>query len=505
MSALISSAVPRHVASCSPSPRMAASLAGPVERHPAHELRRHVVLGLAPRLPDALVGLAPHRGGARGLGLDERPQPRGRRSLRRVWSRIESSTAPYTSFCRWFAGTVADAHGPGPGVAGQVVAGRLGQVAPAVDPVHDLQAAVVDRLELGDELDELVGLPVEVEEVQRLQRERRVAHPRVAVVPVALAARGLGQRRGQRGDGGARGHVRQALDRQGRPLDRMAVGVVDGPRPTQPVPPEAGGGGEAGDGVVTVGGGGEAVGPRQRAVHALARPQDVAGPDPAALDAERHVGAKADGLAGARGLCAVAVAVRQRPRCAGAAVVEHRLADELDLDLSVDALGHPDEEVVGVVVRRRSGVRRDRVLAVVGAHREGVVDHEPPAWRVPRRAEDVRPRLVGPGRRHVDAEGPEAEVPRLAVEQGAEQAGRVEAGDAQPADRAVGSDKRARVAVGEEGVVLDRRERRRHRRALAARVEMGVCAAHGISQGVCHRPKPETRASAAAGPHEPCG
>ena len=76
-------------------------LGGAVERDPAHELRRHVVLRLAAGLPDALVGLAPHRGGALGLGLDDRPQPRGSRWLRRVCSRIESSTAPNTSFWRW--------------------------------------------------------------------------------------------------------------------------------------------------------------------------------------------------------------------------------------------------------------------------------------------------------------------------------------------------------------------------------------------------------------------
>ena len=48
------------------------------------------------------------------------------------------------------------------------------------------------------------------------------------------------------------------------------------------------------------------------------------------------------------------------------AVVEHRLADQLDLDLAVDALGRPDQHVVGVVVGRRPGVRRDRVRAPRG-------------------------------------------------------------------------------------------------------------------------------------------
>ena len=166
---------------------------------------------------------------------------------------------------------VADAHRARAGVAGQVVARRLGQVATPVDAVHDLQRAVVVGLEVADELHELVGLPVEVEPVQRLQRERRVAHPRVAVVPVALAARRLGQRRRRRRDGGAGRHVGEALDRQRRALDRLAPAVVGDRRArlSQPrqkrvvaVEPRLG--------VVAVGRRGQALRPRQRAVEPLA-------------------------------------------------------------------------------------------------------------------------------------------------------------------------------------------------------------------------------------------
>ena len=75
------------------------------------------------------------------------------------------------------------------------------------------------------------------------------------------------------------------------------------------------------------------------------------------------------------------------------------------------------------------------------------------------------PGLVGARRRDVDAERPEAERARLPVEQAAEHARRVEAGDAQPVDRAVRRHERAGVAVGQEGVLGDRRERRRCGRA----------------------------------------
>jgi len=100
--------------------------------------------------------------------------------------------------------SVADPYRSGTRVTWQIIAGGLGQVAPAVDAVHDLQRAVLVRLEVGDELDEFVGFPVQVEEVQGLQGEGGVAHPGVAVVPVALAAGRLRQRRGKCGDGGPR-------------------------------------------------------------------------------------------------------------------------------------------------------------------------------------------------------------------------------------------------------------------------------------------------------------
>ena len=56
--------------------------------------------------------------------------------------------------------------------------------------------------------------------------------------------------------------------------------------------------------------------------------------------------------------------------------------------------------------------------------------------------------------------GPSRKEPGLAVEQVAEDARRVEARNAEPVDRSVGRDQGAGVAVGEEGVVGDRRKRR---------------------------------------------
>ena len=64
--------------------------------------------------------------------------------------------------------------------------------------------------------------------MQRVQRERRVAQPAVAVVPVAHAADRLGQRGGRRGDDAAGRRVRQRLERDQAALDQLAVRPVDG-------------------------------------------------------------------------------------------------------------------------------------------------------------------------------------------------------------------------------------------------------------------------------------
>ena len=62
-------------------------------------------------------------------------------------------------------GAVADPHWPGAPVAGEVVEGRLLELALAVDPVHDLQRPLGDRV--GEEGEVLEGLPVEAEGEQR--------------------------------------------------------------------------------------------------------------------------------------------------------------------------------------------------------------------------------------------------------------------------------------------------------------------------------------------------
>ena len=435
-------------------------LRGAVERDPAHQLRGHVVLRVAAGLPDALVGIPPDLCRALRLALDDRPQPprHALAATRMEQDRVERR--PEDVVLALVEGPVADPHRVGSGVARELVARGLGEVAAPVDPVHDLERAVVVRLEVGDELHELVGLPVQIQEVQRLQREGRVADPGEAVVPVALTARRLRQRGGERRDGGAGRHVREALDRQRRALDRPAPAVVDGASTVQPVAPVGRGGGQASVGLVDVLRGGELLGPRKRAIGLLALLEGVPGPDPFALDSDRHVGLEPDRLPGAGRVGRVAAIVDQRPLRRRASVVEDRLAHHVDLDTSLQAEDRAHEHVVAVLVGGRARVRRDLVLVVPRTHGQRVANHYPARGGVPGREQGVRAGLVDARRRDVDSERAQAEAPCLAVEQRAEDARRVEARHAEPVDRPVGRDQRAGVAVGQERVVGDRRERR---------------------------------------------
>ena len=310
--------------------------------------------------------------------------------------------------------------------------------------------------------------------MQRLQREGRVADPRVAVVPVALAARGLRQRRRERGHRRAGRHVGEPLDRQRRALNRVTPAVVGKTGAAEPVAPEAR---RRGDPL-----------PRRRRRRRAPR---AAPPRRARSTPSRPARGRAAHVRGPRSIpsarsvwrrivwpAPVASAVWRLPPTSVhsavlAAVVEDRLADELDLDPAVEALHGAHEHVVGVVVGGRARVRRDLVLVIVRAHRQRRADDDPAVRRLPRRLEDVRSRDVHTRRRVVDAERRQSERPGTTIEQAAEHARRVEPRHAEPVDRAVRGDERPGVAVREERVVGDRRERRRCRRALGRLVTSG--------------------------------
>ncbi len=358
-------------------------------------------------------------------------------------------------------GGVADAHGPRVLEAREVVERLLGQVGAPVDPVHDLQVARGRLGHVGDEVEEVVRLPVEAERVQAPERERRVADPREAVVPVALPAGRLGQRRGRCGDDRAGRRVGQALERERRALQVRAPRVVGELAAVEPVLPVVRGPDQALVGLL--------VGPRRRVLapgqggeHRLALLHHVPRGGARALDAEveiRHEPQlQVDVLRLRQELVVVLAAVL--PGRALAPVVERGLARQPDLHLAVDAADHAQQDMVGVVVGRRAAVRAGAVVLVVPRADEQHVAHDDPApARAPARLQHHRARQVAPAGRHLDARRGEPEVAGVAVQQRAEHAGRVHARQAEPLDAAVGRDERGGLAVGEEAVVGDRGER----------------------------------------------
>ena len=295
--------------------------------------------------------------------------------------------------------------------------------------------------------------------MQCLEREGRVADPGEAIVPVALSPRRLGQRRGERGDRGTRGHVGQALDCERRALDHAPPGVVDRPRPVQPGAPETRGGGQPRVGLIDALWRLELLGPRDRAIELFALLEAMPCPDPFPLDADLHVSSEPDRLAGPGRIGRMTVTVDQRPLRRRTPVVEDGLADQLDIDIALQTHDGAHQHVIAVIVSGRPGVRGDLVLATARTDGQRVTNQYPTHRRVPRRDESVRTRFVDSRRRHVDPEGAQPEATGLAVKERAEHAWRVEARDGEPVDRAVGSDERPGVAVRQEGVCGNRRER----------------------------------------------
>ena len=141
------------------------------------------------------------------------------------------------------------------------------------------------------------------------------------------------------------------------------------------------------------------------------------------------------------------------------AAVEDRLADQFHLHLAVEALGRADQHVLGVVVGGRAGVWRDRVRPARRSHGQRVAYYHPARGRLPGRRQHVGAGLVRPRRRDMDTERTQPERSRPPVEQAAEDARGVEPRHTQPVDPPIGSHEGTGVAVGQEGVLGDRRER----------------------------------------------
>ena len=122
-----------------------------------------------------------------------------------------------------------------------MVQGLLGEIGPAIDPVHDLQRVAVARVLAGPVAQPAAkssGLLHVAEPEQRVDRKRAVPDPRVPVVPVPLASGLLGQPGGRRGDDSAGRRVGHQLERHRRPRHHLPPAACVG-RAVQPIAPES--------------------------------------------------------------------------------------------------------------------------------------------------------------------------------------------------------------------------------------------------------------------------
>ena len=133
-------------------------------------------------------------------------------------------------------GTVAGAYRSRALVSGQPLELELGETTLATDPVHGLQRLRVTGGRAQQPLAPAQRLALIAADHEGLERQGRVAHPAVAVVPVARAAERLRQRRGRRRDDAAGRLVRQRLQGEQRAQHRLApfARVLATRRPVRP-------------------------------------------------------------------------------------------------------------------------------------------------------------------------------------------------------------------------------------------------------------------------------
>ncbi len=410
-------------------------------------------------LPDPAVGLGPPFDRALHLALKVLPRHAGEELAR---ARVEvyrvQQRAPDVVLLL-VVGVVADPHGARVLVAREVVEGGFAEVDAVIDRVQHLERRAVADL-IGDEVEEAVRLVVEAERVQPPQRERRVAHPAVPVVPVPFPARCLGERRRGCRQQRAGGRVRQALQRERAALKDAAPRMIGERSVVQPSAPEVRGPAHA-RGRVLVRQRRVVVRPRQRDEVAIALLHLVERQRRTSFEPQAHAGRQSEGgvvLASAGDGLAVAGA-RVLPCRVGPAVVEHGLAVHLDVDAAVDAAELAHQHVFGHDVGRRTAIGPMPLVVAPRPDDQRVAHHEPAGARVPRRLQDVRPRDVAAPRRREQLGRSQPERAGAPIEDRAEHARGVRPRHAQPLDVAARGDERRDLSVGDEPVVRDRRER----------------------------------------------
>ena len=255
--------------------------------------------------------------------------------------------------------------------------------------------------------------------MQAPEGEGGVADPRVAVVPVALPAGRLRQRGRQRRDHSARGRVHQPLQRQCRALQLPSPAVIGELAPLEPAAPRLAGLVDPPCGVAGVARNSSLVGPGQRAVRVLVRAEPPDAPEAPVAELEVHVRLQAQRDVVDLGDRHAELAV-ELPVDRAATVVGEGVADELDLGVSLGAMGPADQHPLGLQPVAP-------VMARIRVDQQGVADDQPAGLGRPGRFDHVRAGFVAAGDRN-SLVGREPQRAGGAVEQRAEEARRVEAG-----------------------------------------------------------------------------
>ena len=352
----------------------------------------------------------------------------------------------------------------------------LGEAPLARGPVHDLELIGRSGHRAQQPVAPSPRLLVVSEADERVQRERRVTQPAVAVVPVAHAADPLGQRRGRRRDDPAGRRVRERLERDRRAVHQLRVALV-GARLRPLAPPR----GRLGDGAPRVAWGWSRVvrrEPREHERHGVALVDGELGDVTEILRLHRDRRVQAERVRSADGL--EHSVLRLHPR-------DDRPVVEAD-----DELGpHRDPAA--------NALHQAHDVDVLVADRHAVDDANRSFGSLELRLEHESAVAVAPARRPAARGGRDLPV---AVLLGAEQRGkacvRVEPRCAEPVDRAVVGDQRNGLRVADERVLLDaggHRGVRRLGRALARTRRAAARARHAMLRRIRPGGRPGRRRS----------
>ena len=438
-----------------------------VQCHPAHDLAGGEVLRLAAHLPDAAVGFAPVLDGLLDLILQDRPQRLGH-LLTRFGVQVHriQHGAP-DIVLHLVVRAVADAHRPGVVIPRQMVQFLLDEAAFAADAVHHLQGmafAVGGPGHVGDEGEEVIGLAVQAQGVQTPQREGGISDPRVSVIPVAFSLWGFRERcaacRQQRPGRG----VHQPLQGQRAALQICPPGMVGKVTDVDPLAPRLAGLPHLVRGFLEILRR-RVFRPAERDEHLVTLGEPGARAGLVSLQADAQVGGQAQRrvclgvLAGAGDRLTVG---RRRvfPRRGAAAVVEVRLAAHHQLDGAADAAHGAQQDVLGIPVGGGAAMGPRAGLGVVpGTHHQRVPDDHPAGMGLPGGFHDETAGQVAPCRGHRDAVRAQLEVTGATVQDGPEDARGIRPRHAQPLHGSRRGDQTGALAVGQEGVIRDGRER----------------------------------------------